>query len=169
MSATLLCPPSRTDDCVYFGGEQLLASFMDYDSFFPYHRNNPNCDLAASNMDISLASCGTALAYIFFLPALHIVLRTFVPGIPRGDRHVRTRSAAAGHLLIACCVLLQEWILATRRASRSTATMTCPWRPSKWRKQRQRSPSPWKKTFLPRLSKSGAVLHTAAPRLPARL
>lgn len=60
---------------------------MDYGSFFPYHKSNVNCDGATSNMDTTLAILSTILAYAFVLPAVHVVLRTVVPGIPKGRQH----------------------------------------------------------------------------------
>lgn len=58
---------------------------MDYDSFFPVHKNNDRCGQELYQLDGVLAALSTVVAYIFFIPAAHIVLRTFVPGIPRGE------------------------------------------------------------------------------------
>ena len=71
-------------DITAVAGFQLLASLMDYGSFLPYHKSNANCDAATSDVDTTLAILSTILAYVFFLPAVHVVLRTVVPGIPKG-------------------------------------------------------------------------------------
>lgn len=63
---------------------QLGASLMEYEAFFPVHPSTQYCDDSAMNMDTMLARISSGAAMLFFLPLLHTLLRTFVPGIPIG-------------------------------------------------------------------------------------
>ena len=63
---------------------QVLASFLTYSTFIPYHPSSKVCDKKGGGSDSILALLSTSIAYLFFLPAAHLVLKIFVPGLPEG-------------------------------------------------------------------------------------
>jgi len=65
---------------------QVLLSFITFNQFIPVHKSSSTCDKEFSNLDSMIAYLSTFIAYFFLIPALHIILTNFIPGLPEGVR-----------------------------------------------------------------------------------
>jgi hypothetical protein len=63
---------------------QLFMSLTTFGDFYPQHPSTKPCDSMTGGWDSMMANVTTLLAYLFIIPAVHLILKTFIPGLPKG-------------------------------------------------------------------------------------
>lgn len=83
---------------------QFLAGLMTYGTFFPVYPSSAVCDQEFSDVDSQIAALATLGAYLVLLPGMHLLICSFIPGVPHHEQFEAPKEKFPKCLRMLCCL-----------------------------------------------------------------